>query len=140
MREILFKAKKKNNGEWVEGYYVKSRYYEGGTNHFIIDVENKHNDYGAFSLKYEVDPDTICQYTGLKDGNGTKIFENDIVISAEFCPDNEGYGVIQWADDEAMFTIDTDGCCYNFDNFFGAEFEVIGNIFDDPELIRGVEE
>jgi uncharacterized phage protein (TIGR01671 family) len=140
MRDILFKGKRKDNGEWICGYYVKSRYYEGGTIHLIVDTENEYDDYDGFSLQYEIDPDTLCQYTGLTDRNGTKIFESDIVTSTEFCPDNEGYGVIQWHDDEAMFVVEDDNCYYDFDHIFGGELEVIGNVFDNPELIRGVEE
>jgi uncharacterized phage protein (TIGR01671 family) len=82
----------------------------------------------------------VCQYTGLKDRNGKKIFENDIVTSADFCPDNDGYGVINWRDDELMFTVDTDDTYYDFSNLDWAKLEVIGNAFDNPELLRGVEE
>ena len=140
MRDILFKGKRKDNGEWICGYYVKSHYYEGGTIHLIVDTGNEYDDYYGFGLQYEIDPDTLCQYTGLTDDNSQKIFEGDIVTSAEFCPDNEGYGVIQWHDDEAMFVVDADTCYYNFDHIFGAELEVIGNVFDNRELIQGVEE
>jgi uncharacterized phage protein (TIGR01671 family) len=139
MREILFKGKRKDNGEWVEGIPIKNK-----LGIFICYEKNPHycSQYYYMEIQEiaEVDPDTVCQYTGLTDRNNEKIFENDIVTSAEFCPDNEGYGVIEWQDDEAMFVVDADTCYYDFDHIFGAELEVIGNVFDNRELIQGVEE
>lgn len=69
MREILFKAKRKDNGEWVEGtvFYPES----GITVMFPI--------LGRTTEVEEVDPETVCQYTGLTDKNGVKIFENDVL-------------------------------------------------------------
>lgn len=132
MREILFRAKRRDTEKWVEGYYMCLHGINGAEDsHFVID---KHGEYNL------IDPDTVCQYTGVTDRNGTKIFENDIVTITGFCPDDEGYGVIQWHDDEAMFVVDADYCRYDFDHISGAELEVIGNVFDNPELIRGVEE
>jgi uncharacterized phage protein (TIGR01671 family) len=69
MREILFKAKRIDNGEWVYGNYAFCDCYTK-QQHYIF--QNK-------PLEYAVDADTICQYTGLTDKNGNKIWENDIV-------------------------------------------------------------
>ena len=66
-REILFKAKRKDNGEWVEGDLIHS-----------FDGENRFAISNAAGL-YEIVPYTICQYTGLTDKNGVKIWENDVV-------------------------------------------------------------
>lgn len=123
MREILFRGKgdkKYNGGMWYFG--VPIRCYDGD---WQICTNNS---------KRMVIPETIGQYTGLTDKNGKKIFEGDIV---DILTENEEIGVITWADDEAMFIVDSDGWCANFDNYYSTEFEVIGNIYDNPELLGG---
>ena len=71
-REILFKAKRKDNGEWEEGYYCKYGYV-GKEKHYIIPI------YASDLYAFEIDINTLCQYTGLTDMHGNKIWENDIV-------------------------------------------------------------
>ena len=127
MRQILFKAKRMDTGEWVEGYYQKRKDVFENDEHLIFRCESYH------TWEYiEIDPETICQYTGLTDKNGNKIWENDVV---EYVAEGCVYKCI-W---------NQYNCEYQFDNkneSFGMgyapihEYEVIGNIFDNPELLE----
>ena len=117
MREILFKAKRIDNGEWVEGYYQE---YPKG----YVYIQNSSNDW------FSVYPNTICQYTGLTDLNGNKIWENDIV---RFC--DEIYRV-EWDEDDARFSLEDESIIESFNNIKDSWCDVIGNIFDNPELLK----
>lgn len=72
MREVLFKAKRKDNGEWVEGYVVA---YPSGK----VEIHKISKELPDILLKCEIAPSTLCQYTGLTDKNDKKIWENDIL-------------------------------------------------------------
>lgn len=127
-REILFKAKRIDNGEWVEGQYVyiTNPLTEDGKpiKHLICNGTNIFNDL--------IDSDTICQCTGLTDKNDKKIWENDIVE----LPDEEGYFTCKWEEDAARFVMNGDGSTVDFDNYWSYQTEVAGNIFDNPELLE----
>ena len=127
MREILFKAKRIDNGEWVEGYYVKT-----GEASYIVVPYSQADISGAEGSTIEVDANTICQFTGLTDKNGNKIWENDIVIG------REGYcGNSKLPTREIEFKVEYSRGYYRWlDNADMYEFEVIGNIFDNPELMK----
>ena len=130
MRDILFKAKRKDNGEWVEGGYS---YCANDDTHYVT-VMGKDN-ISHIGFHQQVDPNTICQYTGLTDKNGNKIWENDVVEYRD-CT-NEKY-VVAWEASKAMFEHQQYSCSImNFDELSGMEVEVIGNIFDNPELLEG---
>ena len=123
----LFRGKRIDNGEWVEGYYIPA--LEEGR-HCIYPQTSP--DMGCY-----VDPDTIGECTGLKDKNGELIFEGDIVEGGDFDAE-DGYGVVSWYD--AAFEVGTEFFCGTFhENYFGKEFEIIGNIHDNPELLKGGE-
>ena len=131
MREILFRGKRLDNGEWVEGAFV-GKYDPMLCISYAFIVAQKPKD--SFVTWYAVDPDTVGQYTGLTDNVKQRIFEGDIV---SILPDDGDMGVIKWADDEAMFVLEADGWCANFDNYFSTDLEVIGNIHDNPDLLKG---
>lgn len=136
-REILFKAKRKDNGKWVEGNLItnernENQKYIG----YIFDERNGVIE--DFDL-VEVIPDTICQYTGLTDKNGKKIWENDICDRKEKHPEIVTYNKGDWQLDysyalgkEKHFSACNLG-------FYACErecVEVIGNVFDNPELLE----
>ncbi|MCI8483479.1 MAG: hypothetical protein HFH41_03960 [Lachnospiraceae bacterium] len=131
-REILFRAKRTDNNEWVEGHYAKCRGH-----YYILPVYDA--DHG-FDERYadwvEVKKETVCQYTGLTDEDERKIFEGDIVLVDG---ENE-YFVVGWDDDNAKFVLEGKGFNADFENYWGYEIEVIGNIFDSLELLEGTEE
>lgn len=147
-REILFKAKRKDNGKWVEGYYCKldettyciSEDYERHpvpTHHYIL--HETMTDWGLPNrfLQFEIDPDTLCQYTGLTDKNGRKIWENDICDRKEKYPEIVTYNKGDWQLDYSYVfgkEMHTDACNLGFYVCERGCVEVIGNIFDNPDL------
>lgn len=119
----LFKAK--HFGEWHIGNIIKE---PDGL--YIRDIKEN-------VTAYIDDESTICQCTGLKDKNGKLIWENDIAVYRDFT--EEKY-VIAWKQDEACFEYQQYSCSImNFEQLSGCEVEVIGNIFDNPELLESEE-
>lgn len=138
MKEILFKAKRIDNGEWVYGSYVYTFREDENCPVTCVQVK-KHFIVEECGNMFWVDEDTICQYTGLTDKNGQRIWENDIVncFEAECC------GKISWNESEAGFYFDVlleDGT-YEEEHIYDYAdcMEVIGNIFDNPELLESEE-
>lgn len=143
-REILFKAKRIDNGEWVEGQYVyiTNPLTEDGKpiKHLICNGTNIFNDL--------IDPDTLCQYTGLTGKDGKKIWENDILRYSydydvsPFLKDGYRVGAVFWSEWRGSWAVCGRGNkkCTNNDVFRynrnPNRTEVIGNIFDNPELLE----
>nr|DAH49389.1 MAG TPA: YopX protein [Bacteriophage sp.] len=152
MRENLFKAKRIDNGEWVEGYYCKwlkgeriITYSEKETDCIITWMSN-----GGMS-RYEVDPETLCQFTGLCDKNGKKIWEGDIISyqrDNDDCPfpnkdTKKRFGKVFYQGFRLTFAIGMgrNGSRSINDDLWkyvqnGNRVEVIGNRFDNPELLQ----
>lgn len=128
MREILFRGKRTDNGEWVEGYYYKAKYCR--TDDELCDyITVPHpKEYNEPSSHYIVDPETIGQYTGLTDKNGTKIFEGDIVKKSWF--DKMSIYQIVYDNGLASF-IGQAGIKFTTFDYDSTEFEVVGNIYDN---------
>lgn len=93
MREILFKAKRKDNGKWVEGYYQKRYDLLGNEEHLIFHADS----YTVWEYA-EIDPETLCEFTGRCDKSGNKIWENDILMAHldELYPEDVTYETIEW--------------------------------------------
>ena len=134
-REILFRGKRTDNGEWVEGYYSPVNIpITGNMGHFI--------NVGGYRA-VEIDPETVSQFTGLCDKNGVKIFEGDVIKWKYLCNDHLVYQVVYEKGTAGFVTRrnfnNRDGIdCYS-DSVFdddGDMSEVIGNIHDNPELLE----
>lgn len=126
MREILFKGKCKTDNEWLYGFPYVTRKNAVKINWYCSEFGSMRTD--------EVIPETVGQYTDLTDKNGVRIFEGNIV---ERVSDGER-AVISWLKYSACFGLSFDGWCCGFDDydFSPNGFKVIGNIRDNPEILK----
>ncbi len=138
MKEIIFKAKRVDNGEWVEGYYYKmsettycfKEDYERKPvpeHHYIL--QERMTDWGLPNqiIQIEIDPETLCRFTGLCDKNGKRIWENDILR-------------YEWDEKTRIDIVKYQPPIFTYSNSMRWSLdqdEVIGNIFDNPELLKG---
>lgn len=138
-REILFRGKRTDANEWIEGNYITdeqnpSKAYIGYL--FGVDDDGAVHDTDIV----EVDPETVCQYTGYKDDTGKRIFEGDIVGFEDMTSTESGYsemsccGQVGYDEEEACFYV-TDRLSAESWEVLG-ECHIIGNIFDNPELLN----
>ena len=133
-REILFRGKRKDNGNWIEGYFVLLAINEG-LKHAIYTG----TDEGRFIL-FEVIPDTVGQFTGLCDKNGNKIFEGDIVRFYDKDFTSSGIATVDFESGKwkinGHYTTKLSSIVWLDLYRTGFEYEVIGNIYDNPELLE----
>ena len=124
----LFRAKRTDNEEWIEGLpsydingnLTEFEVYRGFANCEIADVGSE----------------TVCQRTGLTDENNRKIFEGDICkIHSGPIDEEDGCFSVEWDEGDARFALYGEGLTVDFGNYHGHECEVIGNIFDNPDLL-----
>lgn len=136
MREILFKAKQKDNDKWVEGNYVK-KYDLSGKRHLILYVDN----YVRWKCE-GIDPKTLCQFTGLYDKNDKRIWENDIVNTDSNVRAQIKFGLYSnsfptWERNQGFYMDFMNKEYYRPDlGYWAKKTVVIGNIFDNPELLQ----
>lgn len=135
MREILFRGKRKDNGEWVYGFYVCL----GETLHYILTGKLDITKGFPMFEKYEVDPETVGQYTGLTDKNGQRIFEGDILKAAE---ENRKPFIYKVVFVNGVFGLVVKNGGFDCSLVLWAKecVEIIGNIHDNPELMRGAKD
>jgi uncharacterized phage protein (TIGR01671 family) len=130
MREYKFRGKYVERDKWVYGYYVK-----GIQEDEAYILKNHNGDWSWSDVWFAVYPETVGQFTGLKDKNGKEIYEGDIIILPD--EDDDEYFVIEWDDDTARFAIVQHGSTMcDFDNYYGKELCIIGNIYENPELLK----
>lgn len=136
MRTIKFRGYNAKNKEWLYGCYLINR-----GEHFICpDGEQPHDKTWE---DFQIDPESVGQFTGLHDKNGREIYEGDIIFSEEY----DIRHIISYDDERGSFIVTTAGDRYG--TFTGSiyqrwindyEKKVIGNIHDNPELMKGGEE
>ena len=135
MREILFHGKRADNGEWVEGDLLQTKYHSGHIEYQIMPQT-------PVSSAVPVLPETVGQYTGLTDRNGKRIFEGDICKFKRFNDVHVG---------EIVFNVTTASFVMRYQSIVGVygekathkmllsvcdDIEIIGNIHDNPELME----
>lgn len=144
MREILLKGKRKDNGEWIEGSLITS------INRAWISSEKTDSqrlrgisNTDAIWRAIEIIPDTICQFTGLCDKNGNKIWENDILKtrSGKYAQVKFGLYATDFASgdyNQGFYTVFPKNSYYQHGlGYWLKKTYVRGNIFDNPELLQG---
>ena len=130
MREILFRGKRTDNGEWVYGDLIQ--------NVDCLKIREQEKSIKKIAKSYEIDLETVGQFTGLLDKNGKKIFEGDIVLGL-FLFDMSINAVVKFRD--GAFGLEwRRGEIIEFNAFTSLcniTYEIIGNIYDNPELLEG---
>lgn len=125
MREILFRGKDDLSSLWNIGSLVKLKDENNNEQYHIVRQDKGY---------VIANPETVGQYTGLKDRNGIKIFEGDIIQNIA----NGFFGIVKWYDEHAAFVIhgiNDNKTYWLFDNDF-SKVRIVGNIYDNPELLE----
>lgn len=160
MRDVMFRGKRCDNSEWVQGFYVRADHHwhkNGIHKDWIICGASANGGWFALHNKYAVKAESIGQFTGLTDCNGKKIFEGDLLNGFDYpffrSEDkvHNYFAEIVWFDENCAFGLVTHkhptskvrgisaGNTDYIEEFDPCEWEVIGNIYDNPELLGGAE-
>lgn len=137
-REILFRGKRLADGKWIYGYYFEQDMPDGRRSYIRTTQTDR------FGTDFEVDPATVGQYTGLTDKNDNKIFEGDVVKCNNKV--EEYIGIVDWDMCNPSMCIryktkrGFDDVEYDFIIGGNMTIEVLGNIHDNPSLLKGGEE
>ena len=147
MRDILFRGKRCDNGEWVQGFYIRADHHwhnHGIHKNWIVCGASANGGWFALHNRYAVKAETVEQFTGLTDKNGKKIFEGDIVhvLGNQQVEDwkNVNYiGSVAFLD-AGFCVIDGTVEVHGFRRYglprLDFDLEVIGNIHDNPDLLK----
>jgi uncharacterized phage protein (TIGR01671 family) len=130
MREILYRARREDNGEWVHGTPYQE--YDSFWQEWEWKIQTKHPLTNVPYMHLTVDRKTISQFTGLADKNHKKIFEGDIVVHHTIPM------LVKWDEDSASFVVGYNMNEQYYENMLHGSgyLEVIGNVYDNPELLR----
>ena len=138
-REIKCRGKEVDNGEWVFGYYGVKGKDTNLEKHYIIQCEFNANvsGYPFYFIDIEVIPETVSQFTGLKDAKEEEVYEGDILKRKYiyFGKKRKYKTTVKWINEKSAFCIEHESILGNFNL---KEFEIIGNIYDNPELLTKI--
>lgn len=134
MRDILFKGKRTDNGEWVTGQlYKRSLYYGDPSVKYYIIVSTEDLGYDQALEYYEVIPETVGQFTGYTDGKDKRIFEGDIIRGYHPIWSEAVIGLVEYKFDSfGWYMYEDENILRHIGNL--DDTETIGNIYDNPEL------
>ena len=127
MREIKFRGQ--SNRVWNK----RGKWVYGDCLHEASGLAIWSKVPGGFQ-NIPVIPDTVGQYTGMKDSTGKEIYEGDIVRTDD---EDEELAMIEWGDDTLKFMVTHGNVCSDLGEYYPREIEVVGNMYDDPELLGG---
>ena len=125
MRKIIFRGKDIGSNEWVYGHYTEGAWIDPTDGTEV----NRHIIHGEDGFLHDIKPETLGQFTGLRDNEGNDIYEGDVVYASRF-----GKCKVAYDDKSARFEMRDRQCfCWLI---YNNETHIIGNIYDNPELIK----
>lgn len=124
VREIEFRAQTVYDGKWVYGFPM----------HYANPHYDKWTIREPTGLEHDIEPETICEYTGLHDKHGAKIYEGDIIRDVDGLKTVNGV----WVDNAHVFAVKFSECSFNVASLYHVSdsIEIIGNIYDTPKLLQ----